>query len=72
MIPENVRDRWYYVIVMPVTKDYQGPAALEDADELTWEVWTQDLTRSTSHKYLADAIQECEALNRAHYGLDGI
>jgi len=72
MIPENVRDRYYYVIVMPVNADNQGPASLDEATELTWEVWTQDLTHSTSHKYLADAIQECEALNRAHYGLDGI
>lgn len=67
MIPEDVRERFYFTIVMPL-KNGHGPASVEECDEITWEVWDQELTTHSSHKYLYSAIQETERLNKEYYG----
>ena len=71
-IPENLRERFYYVIPMPVSlKTGHGPAdETKEFVRMTWEVWNQELTYQTSHNYLVDAMQECEKLNREYYGND--
>lgn len=63
----KARERFYFVIVMPVDKDERGPADLKDAVKLTWEVWTQELDSVASFDYLPDAIDECERLNGEYY-----
>jgi hypothetical protein len=69
MIPENVRDRWYFVIVMPIDPETGYGPVSEDKQpcKLTWEVWDQELTAHFDSDYLPDAIQECERLNREYY-----
>jgi hypothetical protein len=67
MIPEDVRERFYFTIVMPL-KDGQGPVSDEECDEIVWEVWDQELTTHSFHKYLCDAIQHTEKLNKEYYG----
>lgn len=61
----GARNRWYYVIVMPLTDEGYGPASEElgEVRKITWEIWTQDLSSVGSFDYLADAIDECERLN---------
>lgn len=70
MIPENVRERWYFVIVMPVDVNTgHGPVSPEkERCYLWWEVWDQELISYSSYEYLPDAIQECERLNKEYYG----
>lgn len=66
-IPENVRERWFIVLLMPLDAKGQGPAHLKDTVEITWEVWNQELETVSSHQFLADAIQHCEKLNEEYY-----
>lgn len=66
-MPEDVRQRFYYVIIMPLNQDGHGPSTIRDACEITWEIWDQELVSHSSHKFLPDAIQECEYLNRVFY-----
>lgn len=61
----KARERWYFVIPMPVQPDGQGPAALKDAAEVLFEVWDQALATHGSFNNLPDAIDACEALNAA-------
>lgn len=70
MIPKNPVDRYHFVIVMPLNSAGHGPASIEDATSLTYEVWTQDLLSMGSYSYLPAAIFACEELNRAHYGVE--
>lgn len=73
MIPKDVRERFYFVIVMPVNKRNEGPINTEKGRaRLTWEVWTQEIDSVASFDYLADAIQECERLNGIYYEMDSI
>lgn len=67
MIPSDVRQRFYYVIVMPVDVDGRGPAELEYGTTLTYEVWDQLLVSHASYQSLSDAIQDCEQRNAKHY-----
>ena len=72
-VPNDVRERFYFVIPMPVNKDGQGPAKIgHDAVEVEFEVWTQELDTVYSSKLLLDAIQECEKLNRAYYNVPSL
>lgn len=57
------RERWFFIIVMPVDEYGHGPAKLKEAAKLTWEVWDQEVTSHSSHDYLADAIDDCERRN---------
>lgn len=68
-VPENVRERMYYPIVMPLDADGNGPASEESGEirKLTWEVWDQYCDTFGSFTCLADAIQEAERLNKQHY-----
>lgn len=70
MIPENVRERFWYVIVMPLNDNGHGPASEElgEVRKLTWEVWNQVLESDSSWEFLPDAIQRCEELNKEYYG----
>jgi hypothetical protein len=63
---KKVREQFYFVIVIPVTKDNQGPCDLKEAEKLTWEVWTQELSSVASFDFLPDAIDECNKLNEEH------
>lgn len=63
----KARDRFYFVIVMPLDKDGNGPADNSEIEYLTWEVWDQELTTHGSFQYLPDAIDECERLNWEYY-----
>lgn len=67
-IPEDVRERFYFVIVMPVNKYGQGPEMnFKKVEKLTWEVWSQELDNFGSFDYLCQAIQRCEELNKEYY-----
>lgn len=72
-IPQNVRERMYYVIVMPTTLDgQQGPVNTEEEPcKLSWEVWDQTCSSFGNFDFLADAIQFCEERNKIHYELLG-
>lgn len=71
VVPDNVRDRWYFVITMPLNIDGHGPASGSEIDKLTWEVWDQELSSYYSAEFLPDAIQECERLNKEYYHFGG-
>lgn len=60
------REQMYFVIVIPVNKEGQGPCDLKDAVKLTWEVWDQVLTSYSSHDFLADAIDDMNRRNEEH------
>jgi hypothetical protein len=62
------REQMYYVIVMPLNADGQGPASIEkgEARKLTWEVWDQAFMSYSSHDFLPDAIDDCNARNEEH------
>lgn len=66
-VPTDVRKRFYYVIPMPINAGGQGPADLHEAVELTWEIWTQELSSVASFEFLPDAIQRCEELNAEYH-----
>lgn len=69
VVPADVRQRFYFVIVMPLNHNGQGPITkgLMNVNRITWEVWTQELSSVASFEYLPDAIQECERLNEEYY-----
>lgn len=64
-LPKGVRNRWFYVIVMPLTADGNGPASEENGEirKLTWEVWNQFCDVFGSFDCLPDAIDKAEELN---------
>lgn len=62
---KKARERYFFVIVMPLNKNGQGPCDLKEAEKLTWEVWSQELDSKGSFDHLDDAIDECEKLNAA-------
>ena len=64
-LKKGCRNRFYFVIVMPLDEDGRGPASEENGEirKLTWEVWGQDTTSHGSFKYLPDAIDRAEELN---------
>lgn len=60
----KARNRFFYVIVMPLDENGHGPAEIgKGAVKLTWEVWDQELSTHGSFDYLPDAIDHCEELN---------
>lgn len=68
-VPEDVRARWYFPIIMPLDASGQGPASVEngEARKITWEVWDQVCDTFGSFDCMSDAIQKAEDLNREHY-----
>lgn len=64
----KARERFYFVIVMPLDADGRGPASEERGEvrQITWEVWDQECTVHGSFQYLADAIDKCEELNEGY------
>lgn len=62
------RNRWYYVIVMPLSVLHNdGPAdTTKMHTKLTWEVWDQVCESYGSYEYLSEAIDRAEELNEAH------
>jgi len=62
------RNRWYYVIVIPISIEHNdGPADTERMPtRLTWEVWDQVCDTYGSFDYLSDAIDHAEKLNEEH------
>lgn len=70
MIPKNPVDRYHFVIEMPLNSAGHGPASIEDATSLTYEVWTQELLSKGWYHTLPEAIFACEELNRAYYGVE--
>lgn len=70
-VPENPRQRMYFPIIMPVDAQGHGPASVEDAVKITFEVWDHYLTSYGSYEYLLDAIEKAEELNR-EYHIKGI
>lgn len=67
MIPKNPRLRMYYPIVMPLDSEGRGPCPDDEISELTWEVWDQLCMSHGSHRFLQDAIQQCEELNDEYH-----
>lgn len=61
----KTRERMYYVIVMPTSLDgTQAPVnTTEGPCILTWEVWDQTCDTFGRFEYLADAIDQADALN---------
>ena len=60
----DVRQWFYYPIMMPLTADGEGPATIGlDAKTITFEVWDQLLTAHASFDNLPDAINEAMRLN---------
>jgi len=66
ILPRGVRNRWYYVIVMPLDEDGNGPASDQECHKITWEVWDQVCETYGSFDYLPDAIDHAEKLNEEH------
>ena len=63
----NVRHRMYFPIIMPINADGQGPVEIDEATEITFEVWDQVYCSHGSHKFLLDAVQQAEDLNREYH-----
>lgn len=62
-VQNDVR-RWdFYPIVMPLTKDGNGPASVGEIDRLTWEVWDRCHQSHASYDNLSDAINDCMSRN---------
>lgn len=57
---------------MPVDKYGQGPATYENAVEIGFEVWDQELTSHAYHLFLADAIDDAIRRNEAREKLENI
>lgn len=61
---QNDARHWdFYPIVMPLTKDGNGPASAGEIDRLTWEVWDRYLQPHASYDNLPDAINDCLSRN---------
>lgn len=65
-VPEKVLDRFYYIVYMPLDAD-GNPADFANTVEERYEIWDQNYESWNSLETLAEAIQECEGLNRQHY-----
>lgn len=65
----------FYPIAMPLNKEGQGPAPMDEIAVLTWEVWDIFFNVVGSHNCLPDAINQAQQLNAAislkHGGKDG-
>ena len=62
-VQNDVR-RWdFYPIVMPLTKDGNGPASAGEINRLTWEVWDRCHQSHASYDNLSDAINDCMSSN---------
>jgi len=72
VVPVDVRKRWFFIIVIPITKDGKGPADLYAADKLTWEVWNREMVAQATFDNLPDAIAECEKRNKNYYRAKGM
>ena len=68
-LPRGCRNRFYFVIIMPLNVDGHGPASEERGEvrKITWEVWDQEMTSHGSYDYLPDAIDEAERLNEEYH-----
>lgn len=60
---KGCRNRYYYVIIMPINKDGQGPCDNHEIDKIKWQVWDQALTSYGEYDFLPDAIDHAEELN---------
>jgi len=67
-LPRGSRNRWYFVIVMPLDKNGYGPSSDKACHKITWEVWDQVCDTFGSYDYLSDAIDRAEELNEEYYG----
>lgn len=62
----KAREQMYYVIVMPLNAEGNGPCSIPEAVELDYQVWDQTCTTFSSNKYLPDAIDDCNMRNAIH------
>jgi hypothetical protein len=60
---DDVRKWRHYPIMMPRAPSGHGPASIEDATSITFEVWDQELHTHASFDNLPDAINEAIRLN---------
>lgn len=65
------RDQMYYVIVIPLNVEGNGPCTIPEATTILYEVWDQTCTTFSSHEFLPDAIDDCNARNEVHNKLIG-
>lgn len=59
----NSRDWFYYPITIPLAPSGMGPASIEDATSITYEVWDQFCTSHGQFECLLDAINHAIKLN---------
>lgn len=64
MLDYDCRNWFYFPTLMPIDIDGAGPANIQDAAKITFEVWDQELTQHSSHDFLCDAINEAMRLER--------
>lgn len=69
---KSIRGQFFYPIVMPLTKDGIGPAAMNEVDKLSFEVWDQYCTSHASFDHLPSAVDLANVLNTAFQKLQVI
>lgn len=68
-MPEDPRERFFFVILMPLNEEGQGPASPGEIAKITFEVWNQFLDTVFSSEFLPEAIYDCEKRNKEHYNV---
>lgn len=53
----------YFPILMPLTKDGNGPADIHEIDKITFQVWDRFCESYGEFDYLSDAIDKADELN---------
>lgn len=62
-LPSDVIQWFYYPIPMPLNHESNGPVSIEEASNITYEVWDKLYESHASFDHLPDAINEAIRLN---------
>ncbi len=62
-LPTDVKQWFYFPIEMPLAPSGMGPATIEEATSITYEVWDQYCDTHGSFEFLSDAINHAIKLN---------